>query len=221
MHIRGTYIPEFIKLGLYWEMHSNSWEFIWYNSTDNVRFHWFFGTFVWFYKCFFIFKILLWFFIGSTTVSSSSPGISNFFRTISKKEFIADSAKNQSITVVKALVHQSMSSEGNRISASQTASIETKTTTASNSISQQTTLIESDNSKSSKKRKRRGSKYVRRSDEIDVIQILTDNEEDGKPRKVVEKHSELIWKIIKCGKNEIRFCVFSRNSFFKYYFDFS
>ena len=84
-----------------------------------------------------------------------------------------------------------MSSEGNRISASQTASIETKTTTASNSISQQTTLIESDNSKSSKKRKRRGSKYVRRSDEIDVIQILTDNEEDGKPRKVVEKHSEL------------------------------
>ena len=160
----------------------------------------FFGTFVWFYKCFFIFKILLWFFIGSTTVSSSSPGISNFFRTISKKEFIADSAKNQSITVVKALVHQSMSSEGNRISASQTASIETKTTTASNSISQQTTLIESDNSKSSKKRKRRGSKYVRRSDEIDVIQILTDNEEDGKPRKVVEKHSELIWKIIKCGK---------------------
>merc|ERR1712038_252370 len=56
--------------------------------------------------------------VGSTTVSSSSPGISNFFRTISKKEFIADSAKNQSITVVKALVHQSMSSEGNRISAS-------------------------------------------------------------------------------------------------------
>ena len=83
-----------------------------------------------------------------------------------------------------------MSSEGNRISASQTASIETKTTTASNSISQQTTLIESDNSKSSKKRKRRGSKYVRRSDEIDVIQILTDNE-DEQPREV-EKHSELI-----------------------------
>ena len=138
---------------------------------------------------FFISKILLWFFIGSTTVSSS-PGISNFFRTISKKEFIADSAKNQSITVVKALVHQSMSSEGNRISASQTASIETKTTSASNSISQQTTLIESDNSKSSKKRKRRGSKYVRRSDEIDVIQILTDNE-DEQPREV-EKHSELI-----------------------------
>ena len=71
------------------------------------------------------------------------------FRTISKKEFIADSAKNQSITVTKALVHQ----------------------TASNSILQQTTLIESDNSKSSKKRKPRGSKYVRRSDEVDVIQI--------------------------------------------------
>ena len=210
-----------IHTWIYWIGFMYSWEFICYNSSDNVRFHWFFVTFVWFYKCFFIFKILLWFFIGSTTVSSSSPGISNFFRTISKKEFIADSAKNQSITVVKALVHQSMSSEGNHISASQTASIETKTTTASNSISQQTTLIESDNSKSSKKRKRRGSKYVRRSDEIDVIQILTDNEEDGKPRKVVEKYSELIWKIIKCGKNEIRFCVSSRNSFFKYYFDFS
>ena len=41
----------------------------------------------------------------STTPKNASPGIGTFFRSITKKEFIADNEKTASLTVVKAMVH--------------------------------------------------------------------------------------------------------------------
>jgi hypothetical protein len=96
---------------------------------------------------------------ATTAIGSAAAGIGNFFRSITKKEFIADNEKNQSLTVVKALVHS------NNIGGS--GVVLTSTSTGTSPIE----------SEASKKRKR-GSKYVRRSDETDVIQILEEETDD-------------------------------------------